>query len=173
MPEPFTVPDGTLVSPFLNPKDSKSGLPFDLLDDFSIAAGWIKARCHSKIQILPFVTQVTFVRRGALKVWMKEMEDDEPYQLDVKADQSVFARPGTIFQLVNNDDIETCELLYIISPAYLFLFDEASKRVVYDDSVVLDEDWDELRESGWRPSIEFPTMEQRHDAYRRLATKAQ
>ena len=36
---PFQVPDGTLVSPFLNAKDSESGLPFNLLDGFSLAAG--------------------------------------------------------------------------------------------------------------------------------------
>ncbi len=37
--EPFEVLDGTLVSPFLNTKDSKSGLPFDPLDGLSPAAG--------------------------------------------------------------------------------------------------------------------------------------
>ena len=75
MPEPFQVPDGTLVSPFFNPKDSKSGLPFDLLDSFSIAGGRIEAQSRSKIHIFPFVTQITFVRRGALEVWMKAIED--------------------------------------------------------------------------------------------------
>ena len=35
----FRVPDGTLVNPFLNPKDNMSGLPWDILDGLSIAAG--------------------------------------------------------------------------------------------------------------------------------------
>ncbi len=38
IPLPSRVPDGTLVSPFLNAKDSESDVPFDLLDGFSLAA---------------------------------------------------------------------------------------------------------------------------------------
>ena len=172
MPEPYRVPDGTLVSPILNPKDSKSNLPFDLLDGFSIAGGRIEAGSRSKIHVFPYVTQVTFVLRGTLEVWMKAAEDEEPYSLEVRAEQAVLSRPGTFFQLVNNDDTEPCDVLYIVSPPYLFLFDEVTQRVVYDDSTVLSEDWEEFRAAAWCPSVGLPTVEQRHDAYRRLAAKA-
>ncbi len=172
MPEPFQVPDGTLVSPFLNPKDSNSKLPFNLLDDFSIAGGRIEARSRSKIHVFPFVTQVTFIRRGTLEVWMKAAEDEKPYSLEARADQAVLTRPGTFFQLINNDDIEPCDVLYIVSLPYLFLYDEENGCVIYDDSAVLNENWDELCASGWCPSVELPTIEQRHDAYRRLAANA-
>ena len=37
----FKVSDGTLVNPFLNPKDIMSGLPWDILDALGIAAGYI------------------------------------------------------------------------------------------------------------------------------------
>ncbi len=50
----FTVPDGTLVTPFLNCREIKSGLPFDLLDELSIAAGKLESHVHSKIHIMPF-----------------------------------------------------------------------------------------------------------------------
>ena len=62
MPEPFQVPDGTLVSPFLNPGDSESVLPFNLFNSFSIAGGRVAAGIRSRIQISPFVTQVTFLQ---------------------------------------------------------------------------------------------------------------
>jgi len=39
--KPFRVPDETLALPFLAAKDSESGLPFDLLDGLSPAAGEI------------------------------------------------------------------------------------------------------------------------------------
>ena len=54
----FTVPDGTTVYPFLNPKDSMSGLPWDLVEGFSIAAGDMAPKSKSKIQVLPLASQV-------------------------------------------------------------------------------------------------------------------
>jgi hypothetical protein len=63
---PFRVPDGTWVSPFLSAKDSQSELPFDLLDGFSLAAGIIDPNSCSTIHVMPFVTQVTFLRSGNL-----------------------------------------------------------------------------------------------------------
>jgi hypothetical protein len=58
--EPFSVPDGTLVSPFLNAKDTKSGLPFDLLDGVSVAAGIIEPQTRSKIHIMLFAHSTQF-----------------------------------------------------------------------------------------------------------------
>ena len=75
------------------------------------------------------------------------------------------------FQLINNDSNEPCEVLYIVSPAYLFLFDESTQKVVYDDSAMVDEDWDALRACGWRPSVTLPTMERRQEAYDRLSVR--
>ncbi len=49
------VPDGMVVYPFLNPKDSTNDLPWDLLD-VSIAAGDIAPDTASKIHVHPFVT---------------------------------------------------------------------------------------------------------------------
>jgi hypothetical protein len=166
--EPFRVPDGTLVSPFLNSKDAKSGLPFDLLDGVSVAAGIIEPRTRSKIHVLPFVTQVTFVRRGQLTVWMKSGEDLEPYALHPKDDQAILTRPGTFFQLVN-DDIELCQVLYIVSPAYVF--EVWNGAVLYEDATVLDESWESLRAAGWQPSVQLPTWEQRQEALQRQAKR--
>ena len=68
----FQIPDGTMVSPFLNAKDVLSDLPFDLLDGFSIAAGEIPSSVKSKIHIHPVVTQVTFVCEGKITITMSE-----------------------------------------------------------------------------------------------------
>jgi len=166
--EPFPVPDGTLVSPFLNAKDTKSGLPFDLLDGVSVAAGIIEPQSRSKIHIMLFVTQVTFVRRGKLEVWMKSEDDVEPYALPLKEDQAALTRPGTFFQLVNND-AEPCQVLYIVSPAYVF--EVLNGAVLYDDATVLEENWEDLRVAGWRPSVKFSTWEQRQEALQRQAQR--
>lgn len=162
---PWMVPDGTLVSPFLNPRDSLSGLPSQLLSGFSIAAGVIEANSGSKIHVMPFVTQVTFVRRGMLEVRMRGAGDERVYSLRVKSDEAVLTEPGTFFQLVN-EGVEPCETLYVVSPPYLF---EKSDRVVYDDSVVLDEDWEDLEAANWVPSKSLPTLDERRQAERRLA----
>jgi len=61
----FQVPDGTFVYPFLNPKDSTSGLPWDLIEGFSIAASDIAPYSQSKIQIMPLADRVTSVLRQA------------------------------------------------------------------------------------------------------------
>lgn len=165
--EPFRVPDGTLVSPFLNPKDNMSGLPFDLLDGFSLAAGTIESKTASKIHLMPFVTQVTFVRRGNLQVRMKGLRDVDVYSLSTRTDEAVLTEPGTFFQLVNEGK-EHCEVLYIVSPAYLF--EMFNGQVVYDDSVALEENWDDLKSSGWHPSVQPPTIKQRQEVEQRLAT---
>jgi hypothetical protein len=166
---PHRVPDGTLVSPFLNSRDSTSGLPFDLLEGFSLAAGTIEAESRSKIHVMPFVTQVTFVRRGALTVWMKAAEDAQPYVLTLNPDEAVVTEPGTFLQLVNTSD-QACEALYIVSPAYVFEFSDG--RVIYDDSVVVEETWDQLAVANWRTNKTLPTLEQRLQAEARLSRKS-
>jgi len=117
IPKPFRVPDGTLVSPFLNPKDNLSNLPFNLFDGFSIAYGLIKPRTSSKIHILPHVLQVTYVLQGKLKVSMKGPRDSKPYSLTAKKNQAVLTDKSTFLQLIN-EGIQPCEVLYITSPAF-------------------------------------------------------
>lgn len=163
------VPDGTLVSPFLNSRDSTSGLPFDLLEGFSIAAGTIEPHSQSKIHVMPFVTQVTFVRRGMVTVRMKAAGDEMPYTLTGGTDEAIVTEPGTFLQLVN-DSVEPCEVLYVVSPAYVFEFDDG--KVIYDDSLVLDETWAELEAARWQPSRALPTLVQRMQAESRLAAKS-
>ena len=165
--EPFRVPDGTWVSPFLNAKDSQSDLPFDLLDGFSLAAGMIDPNSCSAIHVMPFVTQVTFVRSGSLAVKMKGPDDTEPYILRLAAEEAVLTEPGAFFQLIN-EGTESCEVLYIVSPAYVFEM-SAEGAVLYDDAVVLDVGWDDLAATGWRTARSMATAEQRAEAMRRLS----
>ena len=145
------VPDGTLVAPFLNAKDSNSSLPTDLLDDFSIAAGIIEARVSSKIHVMPAVTQVTFVLHGSLEIRMKDPSSNAPYSQFIVPHQAVLTRPGSFFQLINHSTDTPCQVLYIVSPAYVFLL-APDGSLVYDDAVVLDEDWQDLAAASWQPS---------------------
>lgn len=137
----FQVQDGTIVSPFLNAKDAFSSIPFELLDGFSIAAGEIKPLVNSKIHIHPVVTQVTFVYEGRVTVRMKDFKQKEPYAIQLETGQAVLTKPGTFFQLSNMFE-RTCHVIYIVSPAYVFLM--VKDRVIYDDALVIDKDWDEL-----------------------------
>lgn len=165
---PFRVPDGTWVSPFLNAKDSESDLPFDLLDGFSLAAGMIEPNSTSSIHIMPFVTQVTFVRSGRLTVKMKGPQDTKPYQLNLEPEQAVLTEPNTYFQLINERQ-EPCKVLYIVSPAYTFELSDS--HVLYDDSVIIDKDWHELEQAGWKPSRPLPTQAERNATLQRLAAQ--
>jgi len=163
----FRVPDGTLVSPFLNAKDSQSDLPFDLLDGFSLAGGVIDPNSRSKIHVMPLVAQVTFVRSGNLSVRMKGLDDAEPYVLRPTAGQAVFTEPGVFFQLIN-DGAESCEVLYIVSPAYVFDM-SPDGAVLYDEAVVLEENWESLRAAGWRAAQAMPTPTHRREAMQRIS----
>src|ERR1051325_10924486 len=101
------VPDGTIVYPFLNPSDSTSGLPWELMQGFSLAAGDLPPHSKSKLQIMPLAAQVTFVLRGSLELRIKESRDSEAYTLNLLTEQAAFKRPGTFFQLINPTD-ELC-----------------------------------------------------------------
>jgi len=163
------VPDGTRVFSLLNCRDSTSGLPGNLLEDFSLAAGEIEPYRHSKIHVMPLVTQVTFVLQGELEAWMKDAEQLAPYSLRLEAEQAILTRPGTFLQFRNNTRAP-CRVLYIVSPAYVFLMEEG--RIVYDDSIVLEEDWKELDKVRWEPDKlrrAGLTLEVRQAAAKRLA----
>ena len=163
------IPDGTYLYPFLNPMDSMSNLPAGLFSGFSIAAGEIKPKTSSKIHLMPFVTQVTFVRRGILKAQMKGPHDEKPYSLHARTNQAVLTEPGTFLQLINEGS-KPCKLLYILSPAYVF--EKSGEQVIYDDSVVLEEGWRDLESRGWRPKARMPTKEQRQETIRRLGERS-
>jgi len=143
------VPDGTKVFPLLNCLDSESGLPENFLEDFSLAVGEIERNHRSKIHVMPLVTQVTFVLGGHLEVWMKDSDGTGPYSLQITAEQAVLTRSGTFLQFRNHTH-EPCRVLYIVSPAYVFLMQEG--KLIYDDSVVFDEGWEELEKINWRPA---------------------
>jgi hypothetical protein len=98
---------------------------------------------------MPLVTQVTFVLGGRLEVWMKDPDGTGPYSLQITAEQAVLTRPGTFLQFRNHTD-DPCRVLYIVSPAYVFLMEEG--KVIYDDSVVLEEGWEELEKINWKPA---------------------
>lgn len=163
------IPDGTHLYPFLNPMDSMSNLPANLFSGFSIAAGEVKPKTSSKIHLMPFVTQVTFVRRGTLKVQMKGPHEEKPYSLQARTNQAVLTEPGTFLQLINEGS-KACTLLYILSPAYVF--EKSGEQVIYDDSVVLEEGWHELEAQGWHPKAQMPTKEQRQETVQRLGERS-
>jgi hypothetical protein len=157
----IVVPDGTTVYPFLNAKDSTSDLAYDLLDGFSLAAGRIAPKSSSKVHVMPFVTQVTWVISGHLDVRMKDAEHRDPYTVHLSTQGAVLTRPGTFFQLINASAAQV-DVLYIVSPAYLFLADE-THNVEYDDSIVFDLDWERLAEEEWEPA-ELLRLDLRRDA---------
>ena len=160
----FKVPDGTMVSPFLNARDVFSNLPFEFLDGFSIAAGEIPPHVDSKIHVLPVVTQVTFVFEGQVNIRMKESGQKDPYLIHVGASQAVLTRAGTFFQLSNPFDV-ACRVLYIVSPAYAFLVEK--EKVLYDDALVLDKNWPELIDVN--PSAFYSLDHYRRDRANALA----
>ena len=148
---PFRVPDGTLVAPFLNAKDSKSPLPFDLLDGFSLAAGEIEPHTESRIHILRHNTQLTFVLEGSLTVVMKDPDAAKEYDTQLTENQAVLTNPRTYLQLLNPGD-RVCRVLYIVCPPYIYDTvedDDGTEVVRYDDSIVLEMGWDDLKKANW------------------------
>jgi hypothetical protein len=147
-----TVPDGTVVYPFLNPRDSESQIPWDLSGDVSLALGEIGAQSKSKIHIHPLVTLITWVVSGTLQIQMKAPEQNEPYLITLHEQQAALTKPQTYLQHINATDL-LCRVLYIVNPAYVFLKD-SDQTVVYDDAVVVEYDWEELARQQWViPSI--------------------
>lgn len=143
----FEGPDGTHVFPFLNSNDVFSGLDAGLLDEFSLAIGEIKPRSESKIHVHPEVSQVTMVLNGRLE--LKRRQTGELEVLQLAEHQAALTRPGGFLQLINRS-VFPCRLLYVVAPAYVFEVDD-NGDVVYDDSISLDESWDELEAADWQP----------------------
>jgi hypothetical protein len=165
----FTVLDGTTVYPFLNAKDSTSGLQRDLLDDFSLAAGDIAPYRTLRTHVTLWIIEVAAVLRGQLEVVMQDAQDTRPYRQRLAEHQAVITRPGTLFQLVNATDVP-CPVLYIVSPPCVF--DQRDHQILYDDVIVLDEDWTVLAGQNWQPPAMLPSRDAREAALNRLAQRA-
>jgi hypothetical protein len=145
----FKVPDTTLVFPFLNSNDVKSGLPPGLLDSFSMAIGEIEPSSCSKIHVHPLVTQVTMVLQGRLEARLRDESKSEPYTVRLAEHQAVLVRPGAFLQLIN-PSVFPCRTLYVVGPAYVFDADDDG-TIRYEDAVTLNESWDQLAELGYLP----------------------
>ena len=141
------VPDGTLVYPFLNPMDSTNDLPAGLFDGASMALGEIGPGQSSGIQVHPVVTVIIWVVHGDLRVKMKDPSASAPYRLDLRAEDGAVAAPGTFFQLIN-PGTDTTRVMYVVSPPYVFL--QTPEKLVYDDAIVLDGNWETLASRRWR-----------------------
>lgn len=145
----FDVPDGTIVHSIMDPQLLRRDGP-RMVGDMSLALGEIPPGITSKIHVHPVVSQLTFVISGRLKVRMKDASNEEPYALNLGPEQSVMTEAGTFFQLINDSD-ENCRALYVVTPSFIFECDSAG-RVLYNDAMVLDEDWDRLARISWMPA---------------------
>ena len=142
-----TVPDGTDVSAFLNATDTtQDDVPWGALGEMSIASGRIGPHVHSWVHVHPAVTQVTYLLAGKLTVRMKDTAAVEPYDLPLAVGQAVVVGPGTLFQLRNFSEV-TAEVLYIVSPSYVF--EKECGEVRYDDAIRLTRTWEELAASNY------------------------
>jgi len=166
------VPDGTDVSAFLNATDaSQTDVPWGILGEMSIAAGCIARGVESWIHVHPAVTQVTYLVSGALSIRMKEASVVEPYDLHLRPGQAVVAEPGTLFQLRNTSN-GPAEVLYIVSPSYVFELEGA--KVVYDDAILVAKSWEALAVADKAATLEISRYEaaaSRAEALRRLAVR--
>lgn len=143
----FPVPDGTIVHPVLDPS-VLSDAPAQHDDALSLAVGHVPPHTSSRIHVHPLVTQVTWLLSGRLVVKMKDAVEATPYTLQLAPEHAVLTRPGTFFQLINSTD-HACRVLYIVTPAFLFECDDDG-NVLYNDAVVLEQDWDELAAADWQ-----------------------
>jgi mannose-6-phosphate isomerase-like protein (cupin superfamily) len=108
----------------------------------SIAAGRIAPGTRSKVHAHPAVTQVTYVVSGDLTVKMKDAGAAQSYVLEVAAGSAVVSEPGALLQLCNETQLNV-DVLYIVTPSYVFETG-ADGQVIYDDSILIAQDWDAL-----------------------------
>lgn len=143
----FVVPDQTIVYPFLNSKDAKSEIPWDVSNLTSIAVGLIAPFTSSRLHVHPIVTLITWVIQGQLTIKMKDKDNPKPYEVELGPEQAALIEPHTILQHINRTDT-VCRVLYIVSPAYVYLpSSKASKG--YDDAIVLTHGWETLEKADW------------------------
>jgi mannose-6-phosphate isomerase-like protein (cupin superfamily) len=169
----FTVPDGTDVSPILDTTDiNQADVQRGTLGDVSVATGRILPRVRSAVHVHPVVTQVTYVLSGRLTVRMKNDDAGRFYDLVLRPGQAVVTRPGTLFQLRNDSDA-VAEVLYIVSPSFVFEMD--SHAVRYSDAVIVSGSWEELEARNYDVPVlsirSSEARERREEAKRRLEAK--
>jgi hypothetical protein len=169
----FEVQDTTVVFPFLNANDAKSGLPPGLLESFSMTIGEIGPKTSSKIHVHPLVTQVTMVLDGRLEVRLRGDSERKPRTVRLSQHQAVLVRPGTFLQLINPSAFP-CRTLYVVGPAYVADVDEHG-TARYEDAVTLDESWEELADLDWVPPRlrDADMTEERRDAALRRVRERQ
>jgi hypothetical protein len=153
----FMVPDDTMVFPFLNSKDSNANLPWDLVDDVSLAVGDIAPKSQSKIHVHPLCTLITWVVSGTLQIKMKEPTYPDPYTVSLTPQQAALTRPGTFLQHINTTN-DLCRVLYIVSPAFVFVPADG-EFAGYDDAPVIGSSWEELAGQMWRARVLERPME--------------
>ncbi len=140
------VPDGTTVYEIIGPvKSKKEGLP--IIESESLAFGKLDPGEKSHVHVHPIITHLTWVVSGTLTVGMKDSSSPDMYFLTVQANETVLTEPETFFQLINNS-AEPCTVLYIVAPAFIFEVDNKGK-VLYNDQIVLDDTWDDLKKKNW------------------------
>lgn len=169
----ITVPDGTQVSAFLNATDeSQEDVPWHVLGESSIAAGRIEPGVSSSIVVHPALAQVTYGISGTLRIWMRDAKGGEPYCLALEPGRAVVSEPGTLLQLVNDGDA-AAEVLYIVSPSYVF--EKSGDEILHDDAIPVARTWDELKSRGDEgPALQVTAYEARAlraEALRRIAAR--
>ncbi|MFN3193926.1 MAG: cupin domain-containing protein [Aureliella sp.] len=168
IPPPIVVPDGTKLSEIVGSR-VLSELGERVSDGVSVALGTLPGGTVSKVHVHPVVWHFTWVLTGELTVKMKDTLSDEPYELVVPTENGVLTEQGTFFQLINSGD-EECKVLYIVGPGFVFELGDPGVR--YNDAVVFEEDWDELKELNWIPHS-LPSYQTqfgaRNESLRRLA----
>jgi mannose-6-phosphate isomerase-like protein (cupin superfamily) len=167
------VPDGTDVSAFLNATDvTQDDVPWGALGEMSIASGRVGPKVHSWVHVHPAVTQVTYLVAGELTVRMKDAADVDPYDLSLAAGQAVVSQPGTLFQLRNESDA-VAELLYIVSPSYVFEMEGTEVR--HDDAILVARTWDEVAAANYDlPALKvghYEATARRAEALHRVAKR--
>ncbi|MGD9764366.1 MAG: cupin domain-containing protein [Candidatus Binatia bacterium] len=151
----FTGDDGTQVSPFLNPRDAMSAVPWDLLHGFSLAMGRLAPGEQSAIHVHPFVERVVVVLSGALELLLKDVEDPEPYRIALAAHDAAVMRPGS-FQQLRNPGPQRTDLLYVVSPPFQFEPGSGGDPL-YTDAIVVGRSWEALQANGWTaPKLSDP-----------------
>jgi len=149
IPPPILVPDGTELHEIIGPRAlGELGKGMRVNDGVSLALGKLPTGIKSKVHVHPVVWHFAWVRRGILTVKMKDESCEDPYRLEVPEQHGVLTEPGTFFQLLNETD-ELCEVFYIVGPGFVFEASEGAVR--YNDAVVFDQSWDELKDLNWRP----------------------
>ena len=168
IPKPIIVPDGTELSEIIGSR-ILSDYRERVSDGVSVAQGVLPGGTVSKVHVHPVIWHFTWVTEGELTVKMKDSQTSDPYELTVPVNNGVFTEQGTFFQLINRTKKDT-KVLYIVGPG--FVFEQEGGNVKYNDAVVFEENWDELKKVNWLPDS-LPTYREqyrgRHESLRRLA----